>query len=354
MTDPSPAPTRRPFVDTALPVRGGADPGTVARAAEEAGYDAIWASEIDRDPFLQLAVASTTTERIGLGTGIAVAFARNPMNTASMAHDLQRLSDGRFSLGLGTQVKAHVTRRFSMPWSQPAARMREYVLALRAIWSAWDTGERLAFDGEFYTHTLMTPMFTPVAHGHAAPPVVVAAVGELMTEVAGEVGDGMLCHSFLTEAYLRERTLPALARGRARSERGDFQLVGGPFVATGTSPETIEAAITATRSQIAFYASTPAYRSILEEHGWGEVGERMHALSRAGEWAEMTATLPDDVLHEFAAIGTPEDAADQLWKRFGDIVDRFAIVTPYELDEGSRGRVAVRLREHGQPPRLPA
>lgn len=332
-------------VDTALPIKGGADPAAAARRAEEAGYDAVWASELDRDPFLQMAVASTATERIGLGTGIAVAFARSPMNVASMAHDLQRLSQGRFLLGLGTQVRAHITRRFSMPWSEPAARMREYVLALRAIWSAWETGDRLAFEGRFYTHTLMTPMFTPAPHGHGTPPVVVAAVGDLMTEVAGEVGDGVLFHSFLTERYLREHTLAALRRGREKSSRAGFQRVGGPFVATGTTPEQISAAAEATRSQVAFYASTPSYRPVLEAHGWGDLGERLHALSRAGDWKAMTAAVDDEVLHEFAAVGTPEEAADILAARYADVFDRFTLVTPYDLDETARARVAARLRE---------
>ncbi|CAM5287100.1 TIGR03617 family F420-dependent LLM class oxidoreductase [Streptomyces hirsutus] len=267
------------------------------------------------------------------------------MNVASMAHDLQRLSQGRFMLGLGTQVRAHITRRFSMPWSQPAARMREYVLALRAIWSAWETAERLAFEGRFYTHTLMTPMFTPAPHGHGTPPVVVAAVGDLMTEVAGEVGDGVLFHSFLTERYLREHTLAALRRGRDKSPRPDFQRVGGPFVATGTTPEQISAAAEATRSQIAFYASTPSYRPVLEAHGWGGLGERLHALSRAGDWKTMTAAVDDEVLHEFAAVGTPEEAAGILAARYGDVFDRFTLVTPYDLDEAARARVAARLRE---------
>ncbi|GGJ40885.1 TIGR03617 family F420-dependent LLM class oxidoreductase [Streptomyces brasiliensis] len=332
-------------VDTALPIKGGADPAAAARMAEEAGYDAVWASELDRDPFLQLAVATTATERIGLGTGIAVAFARSPMNVASMAHDLQRLSGGRFMLGLGTQVRAHITRRFSMPWSEPAARMREYVQALRAIWSAWETGERLAFEGRFYSHTLMTPMFTPAPHGHGTPPVVVAAVGDLMTEVAGEVGDGILFHSFLTERYLREHTLTALERGRRLSRRPDFQRVGGPFVATGSTPEQISGAAEATRNQIAFYASTPSYRPVLEAHGWGELGVRLHALSRAGDWKAMTAAVDDEVLYEFAAVGTPEEAADTLATRYGDVFDRFTLVTPYDLDENARARVAARLRE---------
>lgn len=338
------------LIDTTLPIHGGADPAAAARAAEEAGHDAVWATEIDRDPFLQLAVATTSTKRVHLGTGIAVAFARNPMNTASMAHDLQRLSDGRFLLGLGTQVRAHITRRFSMPWSKPAARMREYVLALHAIWDAWATGGKLDFAGEFYTHTLMAPMFTPEPHAFGPPPVIVAAVGDLMTEVAGEVGDGMLCHSFLTERYLREHTLVALERGRVKARERDrpgappFQLVGGPFVATGSTPEQIDEAVRATRSQIAFYASTPAYRPVLEAHGWGDLGDLLHPLSRAGDWTAMTAAVDDDVLFEFAAVGTPEEAADALATRYGDVFDRVTLVAPYDLDVQARARLAARLR----------
>ncbi len=333
-------------VDTALPVKGAAHPGESAAAAEAAGYDAVWASEIDRDPFLQLAVATTTTSTIQLGTGIAVAFARNPMNTASMANDLQRLSEGRFALGLGTQVKAHVTRRFSMPWSHPAARMREYVLAMRAIWAAWETGGKLDFDGDFYTHTLMAPMFTPAPHDFGTPPVIVAAVGELMTEVAGEVGDGMLCHSFVTERFLRERTLPAIARGRAKATRDTaFEVVGGPFIATGDTPEQIDDAVAGVRSQIAFYASTPSYRPVLELHGWGDLGEKLHAASRAGEWATMGDAIDDEVLHAFAAVGDPEEVGATLLERFGDVVDRVTLLTPYELAESARSRVAARIRQ---------
>lgn len=335
------------FVDTAMPIEV-ADPSAAAIAAEAAGYDLLWASEIKHDPFIQLTLAAAATTQIGLGTGIAVAFARNPMNVALMAHDLQGLSAGRFRLGLGTQVKAHVTRRFSMPWSHPAPRMREYVLALRAIWSSWTTGDRLSFEGEFYTHNLMTPMFVPEDHGHGTPPVVVAAVGEMMTEVAGEVGDGMLCHSFLTERFFREQTLVAVARGRDRSEIENFELVGGPMVATGETPEAIETAIQAVRHQIAFYGSTPSYRPVLEAHGWGELGERLHAMSREGNWAAMTAAVSDEVLDAFAATGTPEVAADVLWNRFGDVVDRFAIVAPYALEDSAKLRVATRLRERSE------
>lgn len=332
-------------IDTSLPVKGAAHPGKSAAAAEAAGYDAVWASEIDRDPFLQLGIATTTTSTIGLGTGIAVAFARNPMNTASLANDLQRLSEGRFMLGLGTQVRAHITRRFSMPWSHPARRMREYVLAMRAIWDAWETDGKLDFDGEFYTHTLMAPMFTPAPHEFGAPPVIVAAVGELMTEVAGEVGDGMLCHSFLTERYLRELTIPAIERGRAKANReADFQVIGGPFIATGNSPEEIDAAVAGVRSQIAFYASTPSYRPVLELHGWGELGDRLHAASRAGEWDTLGDAIDDEVLHAFAAVGNPEEVGQILLERFSDAVDRLVLLTPYDLAESARSRVAARVR----------
>lgn len=335
----------RLLVDTAFPTRGSSNPAASAALAESSGYDAVWASEIDRDPFLQLGVATTSTSSIGLGTGIAVAFARNPMNTASLAHDLQRLSNGRFMLGLGTQVRAHITRRFSMPWSHPAARMREYVLAMRAIWEAWETGHTLNFAGEFYTHTLMAPMFVPDPHGFGAPPVIVAAVGELMTEVAGEVGDGMLCHSFVTERYLRERTIPAIERGRAKAaQANDFHMIGGPFIATGNTSEEIDIAVAAVRSQIAFYASTPSYRPVLELHGWGDLGEELHAATRRGEWATLGEAINDDVLHAFAAVGDPEEVGATLVDRFADVVDRIVLLTPYELAESARSRVAARVR----------
>jgi probable F420-dependent oxidoreductase len=292
--------------------------GAIAKRAEDRGYDGFWLAETKHDPFLALAGAAAATERIELGTAIAVAFARNPMTVATTANDLQLLSGGRFNLGLGSQVEAHITKRFAMPWSRPAARMREFVLAIRAIWHAWETGERLAFRGEFYKHTLMTPFFDPGPNPHGTAPIYLAGVGELMTEVAGEVADGFLCHNFTTERYLREVTLPALDRGRAKVGKTleGFEISGPVFAATN------EQEIADVRRQIAFYGSTPAYRPVLDLHGWGALHEELHRMSRRQQWAEMSELITDEVLAEFCVLGTPETVTAALLDRYGDVVTR--------------------------------
>src|SRR5262245_17847498 len=228
--------------------------GAAARDLEALGYDGGLSAEITHDPFLPLVVAAEHTEHLQLGTSIAVAFARNPMTLANIGYDLQTYSKGRFTLGLGSQIKPHIERRFSMPWSHPAARMREFILGLRAIWSAWSGEEKLAFKGEFYTHTLMTPFFDPGPNPYGPPKVMLAAVGDLMTEVAGEVADGMILHPFTTERYVREVTLPGIERGFAKSgrTRADFTLSLPVFVVTGSTDEEWETARTGTKQQIAF------------------------------------------------------------------------------------------------------
>jgi probable F420-dependent oxidoreductase len=313
---------------------------------EAAAYDGLWLSEVRHDPFVAAALAATVTQRLDLGTSIAVAFARSPMSTAVLAHDLQALTGGRFVLGLGTQVKAHITRRFSLPWGQPAARLREYVQALRAIWSAWESGGRLDFAGEFYTHTLMPPTFVPEAHGFGPPPVLLAGVGPALTEVAGEVADGFLPHGFTTERYLRTVTLPALQRGRARSDDpgAAIAVCGAPMIVTGRTEPEQHAAATAVRAQIAFYGSTPAYRPILELHGWGELGTDLHALSRAGRWAQMAALIDDDVLAAFAVVADPEQVVAELDRRFGPLFDRLTLSLPYPVDDGTLDAIATGIR----------
>ncbi|MFP5308359.1 MAG: TIGR03617 family F420-dependent LLM class oxidoreductase [Actinomycetes bacterium] len=312
-------------------VVGPQDAPAAARRAEEEGFAGWFAAETAHDPFLTLAMAATTTERITLGTGIAVAFARSPMDVAQSADDLQRLSGGRFVLGLGSQVQAHVTRRFSMPWSAPAARMEEFIAACKAIWAAWHDGTRLDFRGEFYEHTLMTPFFTPPPHGHGAPPVWLAAVGPLMTATAGRVADGLLCHSFTTERYLREVTLPALhdgvdAAGRDRAEVG----VGlGVFVVSGHDEQERDQAAAFVRGQVAFYGSTPAYRRVLELHGWEQLGVELTALSKQGRWEEMAALVDDEVLDAFAVVADPADVGPAIADRFGDVVDRVNLYTTF-------------------------
>jgi probable F420-dependent oxidoreductase len=307
--------------------------GAAARDAEAIGFDGIWTAEASHDPFLPLAVAAEATERLTLATGIAVAFARNPMNLAMLANDLHALSGGRFILGIGSQIKPHITKRYSMPWSHPAPRMRELILAIRAIWASWATGEKLAFRGDFYTHTLMTPFFDPGPNPYGNPPVLLAAVGQLMTEVAGEVGDGLLVHAFTTERYLREVTLPALERGAARAgkTRADLTVSYPGFVVTGTTDEERAAATKAVKEQIAFYGSTPGYRPVLELHGWGDLQTELNTLSKRGEWGTMGELITDDVLDAFAVVCSFDDVPARLRQRFDGLVDRFSFYTPYAV-----------------------
>ena len=305
-----------------------------ARAAEAAGYDGIWSAETSHDPFFPLLLAADATERVELGTGIAVAFARNPMNLAQIAYDLQAHSGGRFILGLGSQIKPHITKRFSMEWSHPAPRMRELILAMRAIWDCWNNGTKLDFRGDFYTHTLMTPFFDPGPNPFGTPKVFLAGVGELMTEVAGETCDGFLCHGFTTERYLREVTIPALERGLARAGRtlADLEISGPMFVVTGTTEEQMAESAKGTRRQIAFYGSTPAYRPVLELHGWGDLQTELNAMSKQGEWVAMGDLIDDEMLRTFAVVAEPDQLAAGLRERYGDVVDRISFYAPYQSD----------------------
>lgn len=324
----------------------GIDTRADAANAEAAGYSGIWTSETKHDPFLAVALAAVETDRIELGTSLVIAFARNPMSTAVQANDVQLLSKGRLLLGLGSQIKPHITRRFSMPWSHPAPRMREFILAMRAIWGCWDTGSKLDFRGDFYTHTLMTPFFNPGPNPYGPPAVLLAGVGEVMTAVAGEVADGFVCHGFTTERYVREVTLPALALGRSRTgaDLGGYEVSGQPLVATATTPEAMDAAIRAVREQIAFYGSTPAYRPVLDLHGWGELSDALHQLSVQGRWKEMGDLIDDDVLNAFAVVDEPDRVAGTLLRRFGDVMTRMTLYLPYESDPGIAARIATDVR----------
>ena len=305
-----------------------------AAKLEGQGYDGLWSAETAHDPFFPLLLASQQTERVELGTGIAVAFARNPMNLAQIAYDLQAASGGRFLLGLGSQIKPHITKRFSMEWSHPAPRMRELILAIRAIWDAWNGVAKLDFRGDFYTHTLMTPFFDPGPNPHGNAKIFLAGVGEKMTEVAGEVCDGFLCHAFTTERYLREVTLPSLERGAAKAGRklGDIEISGPAFIVTGTTDEEVAASKQGTKQQIAFYGSTPAYRPVLELHGWGELQDELNRMSKEGKWKEMAELITDDILDAFAVVAEPEQIATKLDERFGDVVQRLSFYAPYASD----------------------
>ena len=308
-----------------------------AKELESAGYSGAWTAETAHDPFFPLLIGAEHTSTLELGTSIAVAFARNPMTLANIGWDLQTFSKGRFMLGLGSQIKPHITKRFSMEWSHPAARMREMILAMRAIWDCWQNGTTLNFRGDFYTHTLMTPFFTPAAsdlEGFGPPKIFLAGVGEKMTEVAGEVCDGFLCHGFTTEKYLREVTIPALARGREKAGKtmDGFEIVGPSFVVTGSNEKEMDAAATGTRQQIAFYGSTPAYRGVLELHGWGGLQDELNLLSKEGKWAEMGRLIDDEILNTFAVVGEPDRVAPELHTRYGDVIQRISFYAPYKSD----------------------
>lgn len=307
-------------------------PETEAGELESLGYGGVHVTELTHDPFIRAALAIRGTTSAEIGTQIAVAFARNPMTVAMSARDLQDLSGGRFSLGLGTQVSAHITRRFSMPWSSPAARMQEFVSAIRAIWQSWDTGDRLAFRGDFYQHTLMTPAFSPQPAPFGIPPIHLAAVGALMAAAAGRVADGLLVHPFHTPRYLEEVLLPAVGKGLADSEkaRAEFVVTAPAFVVTGATDADRAETAQKVRAQIAFYGSTPAYRGVLELHGWGDLGERLHELSVSRDpdtWTKMANLIDDEVLEAFAIVDDdPLSVIPALNARYAGLADR--IVTP--------------------------
>lgn len=290
---------------------------------ESLGYDALFTNESKHDPFIKSALVADRTKLAEIVTYIAVAFARSPMLAAYSANDVNALSGGRFTLGLGSQIKPHITRRFSMPWSHPAPRMREYIRALHAIWDCWYEGKPLNFEGEFYQFNLMTPMFTPLNTLHGRPKVMLGAVGAEMTKVAAEVADGLFCHSFTTERYLREVTLPTIERiltdnGRKRE---DFRMVGMPFIAFGDTDEALAKSITGVKKSIAFYLSTPAYVPVLTQHGWEGLQPEAMRLSKLGQWDEMGKLVTDEVLNTFAVVGTADECGRELKRRFSGIFD---------------------------------
>ncbi len=301
-----------------------ADAAAAAGVLEREGFDGGWTAETNHDPFFPLLLAAEHTSRLELGTNIAVAFARNPMIVANIGWDLQAYSRGRLNLGLGTQIRPHIEKRFSMPWSHPARRMREFVSALHAIWRAWQDGTRLRFEGDFYTHKIMTPMFTPEPQPYAAPKIFIAAVGEAMTEMCGEVADGHLGHPMVSKRYLDEVTMPALLRGMQRSGRSreEFQVSAEVMVATGENDSELAVATAVVRKQIAFYGSTPAYRRVLELHGWGDLQAELHRLSLDGEWDTMGSLIDDEMLAAFAVVGPLDTIAAALKARCAGSVDR--------------------------------
>jgi probable F420-dependent oxidoreductase len=307
------------------------DVPAAARAAEAAGYDGLVTMENRHEPFLALGVAAVSTARIGLSTGIAIAFARSPMTVANTSWDLQIASRGRFVLGLGSQVRAHNANRFSVPWAAPAPRMREYVESLRAIWRAWETGAKLAYRGQHYRFTLMTPNFTPKSTGQPMVPVTIAAVGPAMLRVAGEVCDGVRLHPFCTRRYLDEVVMRELRSGLLKSGRAreHLEISGGGFIATGPDEAAVAQMIEWVRSRVAFYGSTPAYWPVFAAHGLEELGQKLNVMARAGRWDQMAAQISDDVLRLFCAAGTHREIARAIERRFGGAVDAVALSGGY-------------------------
>jgi probable F420-dependent oxidoreductase len=320
------------LVDSAAPISASPlEVESLAVEAEKLGYDGFGAAETRHDVFLALALAARATSRIALQSSIAVAFARNPMTVAVAANDLQLVSGGRFQLGLGSQVKPHIERRFAMPWGQPAARMEDFLGAVKAIWHAWASGDRLAYRGEFYQHTLMTDFFNPGPNPHGNPPILLAAVGERMTAVAGRVADGLLVHPLTSTRYLSERTIPALTEARGGSLDG-FTLGLSALVVLGADEQSRRVAERAVRGQIAFYASTPSYRAVLDLHGWGDLADQLNGMSRRQAWDEMAAAIDDDVLDAFAVSGDAATVAAALRSRFDGLIGRISFYLPYAAD----------------------
>lgn len=308
--------------------------GLAADVTDDLRLDGLFIGENCHDPFLALTPVALRSPAFQIGTSVAVAFSRNPMSLALQAHDMHRYAHGRFVLGLGSQVKAHVTRRFSMPWSSPVERMREFVAALRAIWATWNERVPLDFRGEHYTHTLMTPMFDPGPTGFGPPPVFLAGVGPKMTELAGEVAAGLFVHSFTTAAYLRTETLAAVQRGLdlAGRNRADVSVAAPIFVVTGRDERETSAAAAAVRERLAFYGSTPAYRAVLEHHGWGDAQTELHRLAGEGAWKQMADVFDDAMLATFAVVAEPAAVGLEIVRRFGDAVDRVSCSMPYDTD----------------------
>ncbi|RLA50386.1 MAG: LLM class F420-dependent oxidoreductase [Gammaproteobacteria bacterium] len=297
----------------------------------DAGYTGAQTIETGHDPFLPLVLAAEHSKDIDLITAIAVAFGRNPLNLAALGNDLNSYSEGRFILGMGSQIKAHIEKRFSMPWSKPAARMREMIEAMRAIWANWYDGVPLNFRGEFYNHTLMTPMFTPTISEYGPPRVFIAAVGPMMTAVAADLCEGMLVHPLTTVDYLRNHTLPIIEEGLAGRglKPSDFELSYPVFVVSGQTEEEFKESSKAIRERIAFYASTPAYKRVLESHGWENLQPELNQMSKRGEWVAMGNLIDDEMLNSFAVVGEPDKIVPMIKERYTGLVDRISINFTY-------------------------
>jgi probable F420-dependent oxidoreductase len=301
--------------------------GAAAKAIEAERYDGIISMENQHDPFLALAVAGAATETVELHTGVAIAFARTPMATAEVGWDLAGSTGGRFVIGLGSQVRAHNERRFSVPWTPPAPRMREYVQVLRAVWRCWKTGEKPGYEGQHYKFTLMTPNFTPPPITGQPPAVMIAAVGPAMLKVAAEECDGVKLHGFCTRKYLTDEIMPRIEAGVAKAgrRRENYEISGGGFLATGPNDATVARRFEWVRQRVAFYGSTPAYYPVLAVHGLEDLGLKLNAMVHEGKWGEMAKEVPDDVAHLFAAVGRHDEIVGAIERRFGGLVDSLTL-----------------------------
>ncbi len=302
----------------------------IAHAAEKLGFDGLWSSETNHDPFMPLALAATATSQMTLGTAIALSFTRSPMTLAYTCWDLAAMTQGRFILGLGTQVKAHNERRFSVPWDAPIPRLREVIESLRAIWHAWRTGERLNYRGQYYTFTLMTPFFTPPRHEYPIP-ITIAGVNTGLCRLAGELCEGFHVHPLNSVKYLTEVVRPAIAEGAARAGRSpdDVALIASVFIVTGRNAQESAAMREFVRQQIAFYASTPSYRVIFATHGWEETAAELSALAARKRWGDMPALISDEMVETFAVVAPPEEVGRAVLARYAGLVDRITLYRPY-------------------------
>jgi len=319
-------------LDTGLIARNLADVPQVAKAAEDVGFDAVWTAEAGGDPFLPAALAAEHTRRIKMGTAVAIAFPRSPMATAYTAWDLAGLSGGRFILGLGTQVKGHIERRYSTKWDAPVPRLREYIESLRAIFECWARGgTKLSYQGKYYNFSLMTPFFTPPRHDHPNIPIYIAGVNEMILRLAGELCDGLQAHPFHSPKYLAEFVLPNVEKGLKKRGRNrkDFTVATTAFVIVGRNREEQEKVRAQARQQIAFYASTRTYKIVLDMHGWGDVSARLNEKAAKGDWAGMANEITDEMLDTYSVTVTWDDIADKVKKRYEGLLDRVAFYIPY-------------------------
>ena len=321
-------------VDTGLPLDLAQVPA-VAKRAETLGYDGAFTPETGHDPFLAHVLAAEHTQSLTLGTAVAIAFPRSPMATAQIAWDLQKLSKGRFVVGLGTQVKGHIVRRYGMEWHPPGPWMREYILMMRAIWDSWQNGTKPSFEGKYYRYTLMTPFFSPGPIDFPAPKVHISAINPYNCQLVGELCDGIKLHPFNTPKYLREVIFPSIEKGAKKAGRDpkEIEICGSGFIITGQNEEEVEKTKAPIRQQLAFYASTRTYKPVLDIEGWGDLNQELFAMSVEGKWQEMASRITDDMLDQFAVIGTHDEIVKKIKEKCAGLIDRVNFTIPTRSPE---------------------